>query len=344
MEYFDSENENENENENEFQHTKQIVDDLFENYNMNIIQSQTQIKECIYPGLQLLNDDLTNIIQDMNTSGTVHICAYQINNTGLSPFLQFILQKFSKTHETSPDNLSFPSFQYTKTMDILLVCDLILQVIFTSYKFLDNYYKYKGFINIENDLYLFYDCSTYAINNHILYRQNDLWLVLIDEIINHSKVCNFPIDNHVHDFFINNKEFIYLKDEYNNRYETPTVAYNGTSKRKLELISVFGVPKTINYNLKDPYFFFTNYSNAIKMDEYTTIYGINRFALFLGHTNINASEIKIGGLNSIYIGNNELSPLWALPTYEQQLPLTSHYIDKTLLVDIWDKNTDYFIL
>jgi hypothetical protein len=379
MEYLsDSDEEQFNENFDEQNNEiEQLLGDMFNNniitqINANSIDTDTSLtNEFTYPGLHLLNNDFTDVVNNYET-GNIHICAYQINNKGLSPFLQFILRKYSKEHESNPDLLTFPSFKYIKTSEISLMCKYILGIIFACYNSSTDLYKYKGYLNIENDIYMFYDCSEYSINNHNLYRTNDLWLVLMDEIINHNKICNFSIDEMVTQFFLNNTEFLYLKNADNINYEMPSVAYSGSHKYKLEFISVFGVEKTINYNLADPHFFFTNYVNAINMGgwiknikdklnennecpiEYYgnnnkisdksgkyTYGGINRFALFLGKMKVN-NDTTDGVYNSIYI-NNE-SPIWAVPTYEQQLPLTCHYIDKNGLTEFWDKNVEYFIL
>jgi len=55
--------------------------------------------------------------------------------------------------------------------------------------------------------------------------------------------------------------------------------------------------------------------------------------------------------DSIYIGNLELddgsqlmdAPYWVVKEYEQQVPLSFHYINKGTLGDVWEKRDDYYI-
>ena len=55
--------------------------------------------------------------------------------------------------------------------------------------------------------------------------------------------------------------------------------------------------------------------------------------------------------DSIYIGPLELDngemfkegPMWVLKNHEQQLPLTSHFIDKRSLGDEWSNTGQYYI-
>ena len=56
--------------------------------------------------------------------------------------------------------------------------------------------------------------------------------------------------------------------------------------------------------------------------------------------------------DSIFIGNIELdngekiknAPIYVIKNYEQQVPLSYHYLDKRYLKDKFDETIDYFIL
>jgi hypothetical protein len=173
-----------------------------------------------FPGIEILNDDLETAVKNYKDP-KIHICAYYVNQSGMTPFLQYILRKYDKTHETKKDLTTFPSFYYEKGLPIVGYNNYILNIIRTSYKIKTGNYEYKGFINNGNQFYVFYDFSDCTIRCHDLKRANDLWLVTMDEIINHKRVCNFPIDAKVSDFFsdLNNLNFTYLKDKDDNIYE-----------------------------------------------------------------------------------------------------------------------------
>ena len=55
--------------------------------------------------------------------------------------------------------------------------------------------------------------------------------------------------------------------------------------------------------------------------------------------------------DSIYIGKLELDdgrvlaegPHWVVKEYDQQTPLSFHYIDKRTLGEVWDENDNYYI-
>lgn len=323
-----------------------------ENANEDYIESQQKM-ECVYPGLDLLNPQSIEEYSGNLEDATIHVCTYQINNTGDSPFLQFVLRKYNKIHPEKADLLTFPSFKYRHCEFADDMCDLIENVICATYRISPNSYEYKGFINNGSNFYAFYELSQNSIGVHDLYRSNDLWLVLIDEIINQQKSCNFVIENSVHDFFRTNKDFLYLMNLNGDYYESPTVAYTGCECKKTNVVSCFGVSETSEDCFPDPHFYFTDFQSALRMcslikDDHVRG-GIVRFALFLGYTNViinndNEPANSIENYDSAYIGNQPNSPLWALKKWERQTSLTCHYIDKTALGETWDKNATHYIV
>ena len=56
--------------------------------------------------------------------------------------------------------------------------------------------------------------------------------------------------------------------------------------------------------------------------------------------------------DSVFLGKTELdngqylkkTQIYVLKEYEQQIPLSYHFIDKTYLKDLYDENTDYLIM
>jgi hypothetical protein len=301
-------------------------------------------KKFFYSGLNLLKredvDECANEFNEVN----INCCTFQINTTGQQPFLQFVLRK-----QTTSDLLTFPSFKRKLGESVLDTCELIQEVLCVSYSIDPNNYEYKGFINDGNIFYIFYELKQNSVNIHDLCRRNDLWLVLMDEIINHKSCCNFPIDEDVSHFFSNYINLACLKDENCNYIETPIVGYTGVKNKEINLTSVFGVTKKLEPYLNNEYFYFTDYKNAIRMGGWTEdkvkMGGIIRFALFLGNMNTTLNDCNLDEENcdSIYIGSVKQSPLWALKNYVQQLPLTCHCIDKSNLGESWEKEKEYYI-
>jgi len=322
----------------------------------NVVDHDNELQQklaYVYPGLNLLNTQYIEDCSENLEDATIHVCTYQINNTGDAPFLQFILRKYNKLHPEKADLLNFPSFKYRQCEFASDMCDLIENVICATYRINPDSYEYKGFLNNGSDFYVFYELSQNSISVHDLYRSNDLWLVLIDEIMNHRKCCNFVIENSVSEFFRNNKDFLYLMNLKGDYFESPTVAYTGCEYKKTNVVSCFGVTESLEDCFPDPHFYFTDFQNAVRMcslvkDDHVRG-GVVRFALFLGYTNFiindeNDSMNSIENYDSAYVGIHLNSPLLVLKKWERQTSLTCHYIDKTNLGETWDKNTTYYIV
>ena len=316
-------------------------DEIFNSNNNSIINTSREYK---YDALKLLYSDLEYHTREYS-KGKIHICPYQVNTTGLYPFLQFIMRKYKN------DIVTFHSIDFDQNTKIMEMCDGILNIIIMSY-FKTGSYKYKGFVKENNNFYVFFDFSSFNIESHNLSRTNDLWLVLIDEIVNHKSICNFKIEQSVVDFFINNPEFTLLKDIHNNYYESPIVAYSGNFGFKINFELVFGISTSSSDLLTGSYYYFTDYINAIKKGGWTKKQlkddgGIIRLAIFPGNMKLfvteNKNEIWTDAYDSVYIGHDNGGPQWVLKMYEQQTPLSSHYIDKSNLGEKWDVNNNYFI-
>jgi len=302
-------------------------------------------------------------------SGTIHMCAYHINRQGKYPFIQYILQKNNELHEKYPNMATFPSFNFgLNTSAILYQCDCILKIMFTAYcKNINEYgnsiYMYKGFVHQDNNFYLFFDCSQFQLISHKLSERNDLWLVLMDELVNHKSVCHFKIKDNVTQFFLTNKEFMYLTDDENNYIECPIVVYTGCHDRLVNFKLTFGQAVDDNGSI-GPYYYYTDYNyavelatwsknrtveivNQIQLTDETGKYtkgGIVRFALFAGnmilYSNIernidDAADVNTDLFNSanntecIYVNNivaDNAIPFWIVKDHDREIPLTSHVI------------------
>jgi len=289
-----------------------------------------------YPGLELLDSSEPA----PNDSTKVHICAYYVNTSAKSPFLQFILQKHDAMNG---DIVIFPTFYSREDVSILEYSNMIVETIYSSYKLTNGAYEYKGYLKEDGNMYLFYDFTTCIIGIQELYRKNDVWLVTMDEIINHARMCNFPIGKDVTEFFIDHLDFLYLRDIDNNILEIPTIAYNGTSSRKVNFMLYFGASACDKHFLNGPHYYFTDYHGA-KMDAVTEYkndtmkstnvyskYGIVRSVLFLGTMKFytDVTEEHNNDYDSVYIRSDITggSPMWGVKDYAQQCPISSHYFE-----------------
>ena len=227
----------------------------------------------------------TNLLckESEEIKGKINIIPYQINTDGLYPFLQYFLLKYTNqdnVEEIKDDLVSFIKFDHNNDSNILDICAAALDILFLSYEELESKYIYDGYLFYEEEYYLFFNCSEYNIPTHNLNKQNDIWLVLIDEIVNYKIVCQYQIDDKVSNFFINNTDYITLTNEDGNQYESPIVAYIGCNIKKRDFISTFGqIPNN------DGYYSFTEF-NDVYIDTKNTHSALIRVAIFPGNMQV----------------------------------------------------------
>jgi len=296
----------------------------------------------------------------------VNICAYNINNDSIFPFQRFLLEN------SIDEKLKFPNFKNIKTFNFEELVSYAKVFLFGLLK-INDYDKFDEIILLDgyldndndNDLYIFFDITLLNIKLDDTYKNNNLFLILLDEILNQKHFCNIKINENVTDLFVINTELNFLIDENNNNYEIPVVGFVSKPKNLTNFTYVFGESFKDKNNLFGPYFYFTNFTNSFRH------YGesIIRFALFLGTTKYienykndpnDNSEIKDDKLHddyinknteyltvkisdydskwtelydSVYVGSIELddetklknTPIIVTKKYEQQLSLSYHY-------------------
>jgi hypothetical protein len=343
---------------------------------------------------------VTNVIISENIK-TVSIIGYRINNEKRFPFLEYLLLK-------NQNKLDFYKIQ-KPTNNITI--ESVLNIVDTNLLFLllgltvplDNTFDfttcYKGYKIRENNLFVFYDLTFLNIQVCDIYRKNDLWFCLIDEIINTGNVCDIAISENVKTFLIDSFEkyqYYHLYDENNNAYEIPKVVYVGTAKSKTEFTYTFGVSKKDSAATLGPYYYFTDFNNAVTQgkqieNDSTSSGGIVRFAIFLGNLNvkqnfpdenIDDSDIKkekivfgtsedanyermtiritdydgkwASNYDSVILEDILLdehvkikgAPLYVCKEYDQQCPLSFHFINKQAVINdkTNDKTNEYLIV
>ena len=314
-----------------------------------------------YKGKCLFNDDF---IQSVTSYKNVSICAYNINTIGKYPFQEFILTRSVNDTIEFPSVLVYTDFNSEQLINYTKVCLFSLLSVDDFEKFND-LVEFNGYYEYDNNLYLFFNITNCKENINSTYKNSNLWLSLIDEIVNQKKVYDIEIEEEVSDFFIKNVDLCFLVDENQKKYEIPTVGYVNKEKSKTNFTYIFGETAGDKNSLLGPYFYFTDLNNALKNNGESII----RFALFTGNTKyiqnlkndpIDNSEIKTHRFqdnnldknmeyltirisdhdgkwaqlyDSVYLGYIILdddtvlqnTPMFVLKTYEQQIPLTYHY-------------------
>ena len=237
-----------------------------------------------YEGKKLLT---SNFSEEVSSYKFVYACCYTVNNTGKYPFLNSLL-----TNSFVDKTLHFPVIPIFKNFES---DELINFSIFSIYSLLmhNDYDKFvsevdfNGFYEDSNNLYLFFDITKCNIQLNDIYSNNNLWFILTDEIINHQKMLNMPIDKEVYDFFITFDSFCFLKDKNNTSYEFPIVGYVKKPKNRLDFTYIFGESKSNKTSILGPYYF-TDYEKIFeeneKNEDSEKKLGAVRFALFTGTT------------------------------------------------------------
>jgi hypothetical protein len=244
----------------------------------------------VFDLLETLNKD--SLEKDIET---IHLCCYYINTRGQCPFLQYFLYK-----PPGGAVFSLPSFSYSPKINTATKITDIMDAIAVSYRQNKNQYNYKGYKICNKKMYLFFDCSQMDIESVRLDKNNDLWLVLVDEIVNKGTICNYTISKETTEFFKNDK-LLYLKNRGDNSiYENPAVVYAPRLPDLLHFCTIFGVSAADQGE-----FHFTDFEH-INKEERT---GLIRLGLFLG------KEIP-----------EYRYPLWIVKKFEQQIVLSSHIL------------------
>ena len=363
-----------------------------------------------YTALSRLIDNIDDLLC---SNIRIKIMAYEIKNNKKNPYLLYLLYK-----DELAESLFFPElptmYQNVNSDNVIKLSKLMLfnLLSLSDHSEFDNNICFKGFYLNGYDVHIVFDLTECKLQIYDVYRKNQMWFTLLDEIINHKKINNIFIYSSVTNFFINNNDFIFLKNENGDNYELPIVGYigmNGIKYNKVSFTYTFGnSPKDKNAILGS-YYYFTDYKNSfreggwsetgkpVKVDDILITdneYGrykkgsILRFGLFLGKMKMvenlpndesDNSDIKKERLedpdldknmeiltmrisdhdgkwaenyDSAFLGKIELdngeyfknNQIYVLKEYEQQIPLSYHFIDKKYLKDLYDENTDYLIM
>ena len=253
-----------------------------------------------YKATNMLSSDF---MQNSADYTNIYICAYDVNNDGCNPFMRFLLKK-----TTASDHLIFPTISLILSLDTTQLISYAKLALFgllhhpSDYKLFEESTVFNGFYEYNNDLYIFLDITKLSIRIDDTEMTNNVWLALIDEIVNHKMICDIPIDYSVIYFFLLNEQFCFLVDENDANIEVPVVCYVRKPTNQLYFTFMFGEPKCNKSSLLGPFYYFTDFNASFNGDgNDDSECGVVRFAVFLGKTkfienNVNdppdESEIK----------------------------------------------------
>ena len=109
----------------------------------------------------------------------------------INPFLSYLLFKYNDKKE----QFIFP-FKYLKIKNPNTVADSLTKTV-------TNQKLEKGFIIHDNDIYYFYKDDTNSLNVDYIYKKQELWWAIIDEICNHRKILFYNIHPTTYSIFYN---------------------------------------------------------------------------------------------------------------------------------------------
>jgi len=289
-----------------------------------------------YDALQFLitdENEIMSILQDKLDE--IVLLPFKINLDGNQPFNTFIL-----VNDLIYNNLTFPVLDNIFERNVKLMNDYNLLIstikcylyslkLTYNYELYDKNFDFKGLYLYNNKVYLFIDFTKIDIKDDLMYSYDCRWFALIDEIINKKHICNIKIDEAVTKFFLDNNEFLYLKNSEKTQIEIPSVVYSGNHEKLLHFTYLFGKTKDDSNSIFGASFYFTDFKNAIRQGGWSKNYkrefrhgievtqnengkynkgGIIRYAIFLGNClikenmpndKIDESELKLLRLKNI---------------------------------------------
>ena len=245
------------------------------------------------------NADAINInaIPSLKVGSDVKACLFVIVEGNAIPFMEFCL------YRDDDGSLRFPTVPVGE--NTIEDGRLKLMEVYSEW---DASIEYRGFVASGDEKVLAYEWKGHtsdALDTGTI--KSRWWRVLSTEIVNHRKMLSFPIRDDVCNFFLENSEFLFLRDDDDVLYESPSVGYYGGYHKSVAVSSVLGLRREGPTSSLGPYYYFGSYERAmrnailspsrkpIEVDgELITVDndgrydrgGIVRFALLMGKTKV----------------------------------------------------------
>ena len=289
-------------------------DDEQSNLSVKEENDEPVLRSDIYGG----NVNLKKIpVTELPLQTDLQICVFHIKYFGIKPVLLFNLQNVSnelKWPTISPGKMNYDEIvekvkKYFKTDGFLITYEGV--------------YSHDGI----NQIWFRYSDKN-VIAELCSYTDKYVWC-LCSEIVNEKKYLNIGIHNNVVTFFIDNPDFLYIKDPIGNTYTTPIVAYYGNSSKSVAYNAVFGRTRSAQRRYGSFYYFGTyaqgmryaiwtmNYKPLVISNKSITIDkkgkyergGLVRFILFMDNINVFLDRVSdpIIDKDETYDDNNTLA-------------------------------------
>lgn len=221
-----------------------------------------------YPIEYNATDEQVNSIP-VNTK--IYICPFRINNYGYRPFIQYCFYKYPKSENQMVNDLMilmYIRYKGSSKTPIQQTNEFIRHT-FGVEK------GHSGAIQYNGNYYLFYDFSDFekeSIEQLEKSRSDTWWWCLLDEIINYSRVINFPVFEEHRKLFLENPSLLFLYNRENQKIETPVVGYHGTYYDYKILILTQGLRKSTLYAMMGPYYYFGTFRKSVRYAGWTSTY------------------------------------------------------------------------
>ena len=229
-----------------------------------------------YLAVEALQTKIENVKRNFYNLNRIHLCIYNINQSGEQPFIEYLLYKYNSSYSSEYKNtLCFPFIEYKSEYNdnIIEKCNERMEQIIID---LDVTYKYKGYLYDSGEMYVFFNINFFsrvltiggmAINLNNFTHEDEYILSTVYEIVNLKSVINYKILPHVVLFFYKFSDFIDIFDDKMKKYETPIIMYNGYSTEHVNYRLFMGSSRMSSLALFGPYYYYSNLNNAL-------IYGV----------------------------------------------------------------------
>ncbi len=230
----------------------------------------------------------------------IYLCIYNIQASEefLHTHLKYFLYKQPNSNNDFSNLLTFPYITYTSGNPIKIAEKTITNIFNAK---LDC----KGFVEKNNDLYIFYNYNVSIKYTPLLKENTKYWWGLIDEICNKKEILNYPIHETVSNLFLDNPGIIYLTvfyNDINHKLEIPVVGYKGGYYKLIN--KNFELIDRNLYSMFGPYYnFSSSFTKSLRLSCWTNNYKpayFNKIQI----TNNNGKYLKSKVVRTaIFLGN-----------------------------------------
>lgn len=243
------------------------------------------------------NDIIQKGEPNIKSNEEIQILTYRIVGTNSTPFLMYYLYR-------DDDNSLNLGLLPDATLDIGKIAESHMNKVLEKWS---GDVVYKGYIQDNKTIILCLEYTDTTLNTNHGKFDDRWWWVIASEITNSRKVLTMQVDIKVTRLFERYSDLLYLKNDLNRKYETPTIGYYGNYANRIAVSTVIGHRKEPPWSIRGPYYYFGNYEMAaryalwsasnkpVKIDGQLITNnehgryirgGIVRYALFLGRTNM----------------------------------------------------------